>query len=437
MTKHFAGARIHTLRRSKGLTQVEMAKRLNISTSYLNQLENDQRPLTVTVLMNLSSHFQVEPGYFSSDRDARMLAQLQEAFPGVADEQLADLAARYPDLAPRLVSDRTPAQTPYEIVRDFYYQSNNYFDQVDVAAEELALALGSLQFRVPRMAERMERDTGVTVRFRGPHDGPRRSYHPLDQELVLRTGLRESQLMFEMALQYALIYHAELIDHLVDPLPTAESRDVARLGLAQTFAAGVTMPYTEFLERAEDTRYDIDRLAQHFHTSFESTAHRLSTLQRPRATGVPFFFIRTDRAGNISKRASATGFHFARTGGSCPLWAIHRAFEVPSRVTRQIARMPDGRTYLWVARYVAGMDQGFGRPRKEFAVGLGCDLDQAHRLVYSDGLDLSGESATDIGPGCATCSRHSCPQRAFPYEGGQVVVDLNASHDQAYLTRRD
>ena len=45
MAKHFAGAQIRTVRTSRGLTQVEMARKLDISTSYLNQLENDQRPL--------------------------------------------------------------------------------------------------------------------------------------------------------------------------------------------------------------------------------------------------------------------------------------------------------------------------------------------------------------------------------------------------------
>jgi len=188
------------------------------------------------------------------------------------------------------------------------------------------------------------------------------------------------------------------------------------------------------LETAESTGYDIDRLAAHFGTGFETTCHRLSTLQRPGARGVPFFFVRTDRAGNISKRQSATGFHFSRTGGSCPLWVIHRAFETPGRVTRQVAGMPDGRHYLWIARTVRGQIRGFGQPRKEFAVGLGCDLDQAERLVYATGLDLSPASATPIGPGCRACPRERCPQRAFPQEGRKVAVDLDATADESYAT---
>jgi XRE family transcriptional regulator, fatty acid utilization regulator len=435
VTKHFAGARIHTLRRTAGLTQVEMAKRLGISTSYLNQLENDQRPLTVTVLMSLSQAFDTPAGFFSTDQDARAIAQLKEVFPGTPEDQLADLVARYPKLIPRMVKDQSPSTSPFEEVRDFYYATNNYFHKLDSTGEELSLALGPMRLRVPRLVARLESDAGVTVDFRGQIDGPRRHYLPPERRLVLRTGLSDAQLAFELSMQYALLVHGESIETMAAPLSTEQARAIARRGLAQSFAAAVTMPYTEFLEHAEATRYDIDLLASRFNTSFESTAHRMSTLQRPGARGVPFFFVRTDRAGNISKRASATAFHFARTGGSCPLWVIHRAFETPNRVTRQIATMPDGRTYLWVARQIAGANKGFSTTRKEFAVGVGCDLDQAHRLVYSDGLDLTAGTGTPIGPGCITCPRDKCPQRAFPFEGGTVTVDVNIGDEEPYRTK--
>ena len=45
MAKLYAGGQIHTLRSTRGLTQAEMAKMLELSPSYLNQLENNQRPL--------------------------------------------------------------------------------------------------------------------------------------------------------------------------------------------------------------------------------------------------------------------------------------------------------------------------------------------------------------------------------------------------------
>ena len=95
--------------------------------------------------------------------------------------------------------------------------------------------------------------------------------------------------------------------------------------------------------------------------------------------------------------------------------------------------MPDGHSYLWIARHIQGQVQPFGTPRKEFSVGLGCDISQAHRLIYSDALNLNPAAATPIGPGCTTCPRSVCPQRAFPQSGVEAHHDLNASPNGLHI----
>ncbi|WP_288858617.1 short-chain fatty acyl-CoA regulator family protein [uncultured Corynebacterium sp.] len=436
MSKHYAGARIHALRKQHGLTQVAMAKSLGLSTSYLNQLENDQRPLTVTVLMQLSQRFNVDPSYFSTEKDLHAITELRLLFPSAEEDTLADLAGRFPELMPGLTRAAAlvprEQEGPFEAVREFFYNAHNYIHELDVLAEELAGQLGQRVFRRARLASLLEEELGVSVRF--GRTGPRREFDPVRRELNLRGGLTEAQLVFEMSLQYCLLAYQDLCDNLVSELPEGVARDIGRLGLGQYFGAAVTMPYNEFLAKAEESRYDIDMLAGDFGTGFETTAQRLSTLQRPGNTGVPFSFIRTDRAGNISKRQSSTSFHFARSGGTCPLWVVHRAFETPNRITRQVASMPDGHTYLWIARHVQGPAKSFGTPRKEFVVGLGCDITQADRLVYADALNLSPSAATPIGPGCLACPRTDCPQRAFPQLGRTIRLNLNTTADQAYDT---
>ncbi|SCE61762.1 hypothetical protein GA0115253_109744 [Streptomyces sp. Termitarium-T10T-6] len=175
-------------------------------------------------------------------------------------------------------------------------------------------------------------------------------------------------------------------------------------------------------------RYDIERLTDRFGLGYETVCHRLSTLQRPRLRGVPFSFVRVDRAGNMSKRQSATGFHFSRAGGTCPLWNVYEAFAAPGRIHVQIAAMPDGQRYLWTARAVTRHRGGWGEPGKTFAIGLGCEIRHAGRLVYSDGLDLDNASAaTPIGMGCRICERLDCPQRAVPPLGQPLAIDENSS----------
>jgi predicted transcriptional regulator len=180
-------------------------------------------------------------------------------------------------------------------------------------------------------------------------------------------------------------------------------------------------------------RYDIELLSLRFEVGFETICHRLSTMQRPSHRGVPFFFVRIDRAGNISKRQSATAFHFSRVGGSCPLWILHDAFTTPGRILTQIAQMPDGRTYLWVARTTSDRRHAYGTPEKTFAIGLGCDLAHAHRLVYSQGLRMEDpDAAVPIGAGCKVCERTNCTQRAFPQIGRPILADPHYSSRVPY-----
>ena len=74
MAKLYAGGQIRTLRTARGLTQAEMARALDLSTSYLNQLENDQRPLTAPVLVQLTTVFGVDAAFFSGDAERRTAA---------------------------------------------------------------------------------------------------------------------------------------------------------------------------------------------------------------------------------------------------------------------------------------------------------------------------------------------------------------------------
>ncbi|WP_235840542.1 helix-turn-helix domain-containing protein [Corynebacterium liangguodongii] len=418
MTKLYAGGRIRTVRRQHGLTQAEMARRIGISPSYLNQLENDQRPLTATVLVDLSRAFGLDPATFSGAEQRRTLSELSALLPRIPLEALREVSTRYPDLAEAIIS--LPASreetNPYTQVRTFFQKNRNYFDDLDRAAERLAAGARGRQARLTSLAAGFDKHLGYTVRFNQVGEGPRSLVDTTSREVRLRAGLTEAQQCFELAYHFGLMAHGALIDAHLDAhgWPPGASISIARHGLAQYFAAAVTMPYSEILAAAVETRYDIEIISARFGTSFESTCQRLGTLQRPGASAVPFFFIRTDRAGNISKRQSTTSFPFALSDGTCPLWVVHRAFETPNRVTRQVSVMPDGGLYLWVARMVQGPTSGFGVPRQENAVALGCDIEHAESLVYADGLDLRPGSATPIGPGCETCPRTTCPQRAFP-----------------------
>ncbi len=153
---------------------------------------------------------------------------------------------------------------------------------------------------------------------------------------------------------------------------------------------------------------------------------------------MPFYFLRLDQAGNISKRQSATSFHFARHGGACPLWHVHEAFAQPGRILTQVAEMADGSRFFGIARTIERGSGGFRKRRKLFAVGLGCELAHARELVYADGLDLLHPSdVVPIGPGCRVCPRSDCVQRAFPPAGKPLRVDSDTESLVSYHFQPD
>lgn len=441
------GVRLQRLREERGITQVTLAKALGISPSYLNQIERNQRPLTLPIRLRLNAQFGVDVQVFSDDDEARLIADVRDVLAEAGTEtpsmaELRALAANMPavaraivelhrrgrsaneradGLAARLGDSPDLAQAGgHDEVRDYLNRRQNHIAELDAPAEaifrESGMAIGDV---AGRLAARLAERHGVSVVMTGSEQAQEslRDYDPAAKRLRLPDHLRPGQQAFQMAVQLALLELGPVLDALIRDgrYSDAESERLARIGLANYFAGALVMPYTAFLESAEALGYDIERLSNRFGVGFEAVCHRLSTLQRPGAPGLPFFFMRVDRAGNVSKRHSAADFHFSRVGGTCPLWIVYEAFSQPERVLTQIATMPDGRTYFWTARQVVSGPLGYGRPQKTFAVGLGCDLRHAHRLVYSRGLNLSEHAAaTPIGAGCKVCERQQCPQRAAP-----------------------
>jgi len=456
VSKTYAGARLRRLREERRMSQAELARSLGISPSYLNQMEHDSRPLTVPVLLRLTETFGVDPTFFSERDTTRLVADLRESLAGeiagarVSPSDLADLAARMPAVAQVLLdlgrrnqllaerlagaadgrdTDQGAPHSPHEEIRDFFYRRQNYLHDTDLGAEHLAEQIGIRPGEVVRaLGARLTDRHGVRL---AAETGDRlHHYDEATRTLHLSGRLRPGQRAFRLATQIALLEQGEDLDRqAAEDFPAGSpTHALARIGIAHYFAAALILPYTAFHTAAEEVRYDIERLTDRYGLGHETVCHRLSTLQRPRLRGVPFSFVRVDRAGNLSKRQSATGFHFSRAGGTCPLWNVYEAFAAPGRIHVQIAEMPDGQRYLWTARAVTRHRGGWGEPGKTFAIGLGCEIRHAHRLVYSDGLDLTNASgATPIGMGCRVCERLDCPQRAVPPLGRPLRIDPNSS----------
>jgi predicted transcriptional regulator/transcriptional regulator with XRE-family HTH domain len=468
----FVGSQIRRLREERHLTQAALAHLLEISPSYLNQIERNRRALSVPILLRLAS-IGVDIRSFSDDESARLVGELDAIFadPGinaggdVRSHDLRELVRTLPAVAravvqlhrrlhhvrehvqeASLLGTPPPSDTeegrerlgmPYEEVGEFFYDHRSFFPGLDAAAEEIVDSEGIRGARPDLALEQlMFRRFGVRVAS-SPDRTFRRRYDPSAKLLTVSDALTPGRRAFQIAMQLALLGEAPRLDSLTESetLSSNEARALARTGLALYYAGAVVLPYRSFLRAAEEMGYDIEALAERFGQGIETVCHRLSALQRPNEAGVPFFFVRVDRAGNVSKVHSATGMHFSRLGGSCPLWNVFEVFSFPGRVLTQVAEMPDGQRSLWIARMVRHSGGGYNRPGKEFAIGLGCEIRHAHRLVYARGLDLDDRSnQVPVGPGCRVCERANCTQRAYPRVGRALQVDTNTSTVAPYAT---
>ena len=458
MTKTFVGPQLRQLRRERRQTQAEMAKVLGVSAGYVNLLENNERSLSLRVLMAVADHYGVDWRDIVADRTSNLLAELRSVindpmFSGTPD--LIELRAAI-DHAPRLVeqflhlygihrntlermmrqgtnvtSDRLLATSAEAVVHNFFRDNSNYFHDLELAAE----ALRATEAYEPddiyaTLKVRLLNTHNIRIKRR-PTEGMTQALRVYDKEnriIYLSEALDYSNVLFQLAHVLCLIEFQDLLNKLTagSKITVGTSLSRCHVELANYFAAAYLMPYEPFLREAESMAYDIDRLAARFGVSFEQTCHRLTTLQRPGAQGVPFFFLRVDKAGNVTKRFNSTSFHLAEYGGACPVWKVHMAFRLAGVIIPQFVELPDGDRYFTINRTVDRPTVNFETQDHRLAISLGCELQYAKKLGYAAAFNVDDERMfSRIGINCHVCPRQACSQRAHQPLFIDLPLDTN------------
>ncbi|PTQ12641.1 XRE family transcriptional regulator [Sphingomonas oleivorans] len=445
--KLFAGPHIRRLRRNRGLTQVAMAELLEVSPSYLNLIERNQRPLTAALLLRFAELFDFDPRALVADEPGGGADALRRR---LADPLFADLSVDRAEVEEWIAAapggaeafarafDRlregvgeVPTEDSDAVAaarRELERWRNHFADldaQAEALADELRLGAGDLYGAI---AERLRVRHQLTIRIL-PVDVMPDRLRRLDlhsRQLQLSEMLDPASRTFQAAFQLGLIEARGELDALVKGASFSErgAERLFRRAVTSYFAAALMMPYGRFLRACEATGYDVELLQRRFNAGFEMVAHRLTTLQRVGARGLPFFMLRIDRAGQVSKRyAGASAAPLVEAGGRCPLWRLHNVFDRPGELVRQLVLLEDGSRWLTLARTVHSQVRSLGGVRAEFAIGLGIAADQASSLVHARGLDLGEQAATPIGLGCRRCLRIDCPQRAVPPAGRALLLN--------------
>jgi len=444
----FLGPRLRRLRRELGLTQQAMAEDLDISGSYVALIERNQRPVTAELLLRLAKTYQLDvtdlagedsesytrrlndvlrdPLFADIDVPALEISDLATSFPGVT-EAILRLHSAYLREQLALASNREgggsdDAADPVGGARRFIANHRNHFPTLDLRAEELATEIAAAGGAQPWLAKQ-----GVRIRYVPSEvlvDAIRR-FDRHNQQLLLADTLPIPRRNFQTALHIAYTYMREEIGAILrrETFASKTEEVLVRRALAGYAAAAIRMPYERFIQAARQRRYDIEGLANFFGSSFEQVAHRLTTLHRPGAEGVPFFFIKVDAAGNVAKRLDGAGFPFAAHGGGCPLWNLHDTFRSPGDVRTQWLDLPDGQRFFTVARTVTSGGDSWDQPRQYQAVALACAAEHAPQMVYAEGSDPRTVTGTPIGVACRICPRASCTARVAPPIGREIAAD--------------
>ncbi len=444
--KLFAGHAVRRLRRARGLTQVAMAGTLGISASYLNLVERNQRPLTAALMLRLADRFDYDPRLLAAEAPGggaeairRRLADPLFADLGVdrgeVEEWLAAApggAAAFARAFDRLVTAGDPTAGEADALAAVIAAIDrwrNHFPDLDVQAEALAdeLRLGSADVGAA-IAERLRARHQLSLRIL-PLDVMPDRLRRLDlhaRQLQLSEMLDPAGRVFQSAYQLALLEAEREVDALVAGagFPSRASERLFRRHLAGYFAAALMMPYGRFVRACEATGYDLPLLQRRFGVGFEMLAHRLTTLQRVGARGLPFFMLRLDRAGQASKRfAGASGAPLVEDGARCPLWGALAAFDRPGTIRTSHVALEEGGRWFTLARTVSPATRSADGVRAEHVVVLGLAAELAPALGDARGVDLSAAAATPIGAGCRRCTRPGCPQRAHPPAGRALVLN--------------
>jgi predicted transcriptional regulator/DNA-binding XRE family transcriptional regulator len=463
------GGKIKRLRRQRHISQADLASALGISASYLNLLEHNRRNITVPLLFKIAGHFGIEPGELVESDEGQLVGDLMELFgddifadTDLTNHEIRDLAFSNPSAARAILrlfdkyqetksgGGTAPSQsdegatTGYhlatEAISDFIQENANHFPTLEQSAErvrhDIDHASDSFELGLKTYLGNV---FGLDVKLASLPSGIAHQHDELTNKLFISDILSPETALFSMAHRAALLTAEHEIDAIIDnsTLPEGDAPILAKNVLASYFAAALIMPYTPFLNACREYRYDVERLSRRFGASFEQTCHRMTTLQRPGAQGIPLHLVRTDIAGNISKRFSLSGIHIPRHSGACPRWNIYSAFLQPEKINIQISQMPDSETYFCIAKSIAKGGYRHNAPRRYLSIGLGCHISHAKEMIYSDGVDLKNLSQiVPIGVGCRICPRLECGQRAHPPADHRFHLDASTKPENLYAKMR-
>lgn len=438
------GTRIRERRLAAGIRQVDLARDVGISPTYLNLIEHNRRKIGGKILADLARVFDVSVTVLSRGAETELLDGLRTAaaaadLPAGEAAEADQLAGRYPGwaglivaqqqriaaleravegLSDKLAHDPFLAESLHEVLstvtairstasildqtRDIdpswrkRFQSNIFQDSTRLATTSQALVsyIDGLGRADPGLATPLERIEKF-LQSRGFHLAELEPAAGEDAEA-------EDAPQREEALE-------TLVGRMQGPEESAPLRAMAKDILRRYLRDAQALPLHRLRAALSREGLAPDRLAENCGAGLDLVLRRLATL--PPSDGLPpLGLVRCDGAGALTLRRPLEGFTMPAFGAACGLWPLFQALQSPGRPLRQRLRTPGGREFLAYA--VAGRTgpAGFGAPQIVEATMLLHDASYASQ----DSRDDGGAGAVPVGPACRICPVTGCAARREP-----------------------
>ena len=468
------GPKIKAFRRQLGLQANKLAEELEISPSYLNLIEGGKRKIDGDLLLKVCEKLKIQLSDLTTKSDINLENTISEILDDKLFEDLDILGPEVKDLVgtnPKIgraivrlgdilkkkdhelinkieklsgkIVDNRKNSFPGEVISDFLQENKNYFPKLEEFANKVFEKIQvNNRTRYIALCEYLKKEYSITVKDIIPEDGKPFSkiFNKKKKELLLSDYSSLETKKLHAASQIAQEGASKEIDQYLSNFnfPSEESKRLTQVALLNYCGAAILIPYKLFHSECKKLKYDLELLQNTFATSFEQVAHRVTCLQDPKLPGIPFHMLRTDIAGNISKRFSLSGIEIPRYGGACPRWNVYSAFTRPGVIQAAVSKMTNGEKYVCIARTVEKGVGRYGLSKSILSIGLGCEAKYAKQFVYTENLDISDKKTEiPIGVSCRTCDRLDCSQRAFPPLHKKFDVDINSRGVSIYVNDKN
>lgn len=430
MTKApLTGSRIRAVRMDRRLRQSDLARRCDISASYLNLIEHNRRRIGGALLNRLAKALEVDPASLSEGAETALTSALGSAaarYAAVAAEadRAEDLAGRFPGWA-RLIEAQHREALRMERVIEGLNDRLTHDPFLSASLHDVLSSVTAIRSASAILADGGEIAPEWQARFhrniledsRRLAQSTERLVTYLDAGADVDRGMSLPQEDVEAWLEekgWALPLLDEDpdadISALVDgaeALGSPAARHLARQYVAQYATDIRAIEPAALREFLATDASNPAALAERFGVSLPVVFRRLAaTPSEQMPDGQARGLVACDGSGTLVFRKPLPGFDFPRFGAACPLWPLFQALQRPMQPIRQVLRMSGREESYFTAwayaetRYPGGFD--------------GPSVIEAWMLIEPRRSVPDAERAAGVGTSCRICSQPECPARREP-----------------------